>query len=104
MLVIGAVVGLRDHLRWFDDRPLFGRRIVVTRSREQAGELVDMLEERGAEAIQAPTIRIGAAGRPHRARPGVRRRRRLRLDRVHERERASSTSCSACSPTATSAI
>jgi uroporphyrinogen III methyltransferase/synthase len=58
MLVIGAVVGLRDHLRWFDDRPLFGRRIVVTRSREQAAELVDRLEERGAEAIQAPTIRI----------------------------------------------
>ena len=59
MLVIGAVAGLREHLRWFDDRPLFGRRIVVTRSREQAGELVEMLEERGAEAIQAPTIRIG---------------------------------------------
>jgi uroporphyrinogen III methyltransferase/synthase len=58
MLIIGAVVGLREHLRWFDARPLFGRRIVVTRSREQAGELVDMLEERGAEAIQAPTIRI----------------------------------------------
>ena len=58
MLIIGAVVGLRDHLRWFDARPLFGRRIVVTRSREQAGELVEMLEERGAEAIQAPTIRI----------------------------------------------
>src|SRR5204863_5344144 len=58
MLIIGAVVGLRDHLRWFDARPLFGRRIVVTRSREQAGELVDLLEERGAEAIQAPTIRI----------------------------------------------
>jgi uroporphyrinogen III methyltransferase/synthase len=58
MLVIGAVVGLREHLRWFDDRPLFGRRIVVTRSREQAAELVEMLEERGAEAIQAPTIRI----------------------------------------------
>ena len=58
MLVIGAVVGLREHLRWFDARPLFGRRIVVTRSREQAAELVDMLEERGAEAILAPTIRI----------------------------------------------
>ena len=58
MLVIGRVVGLREHLRWFDARPLFGRRIVVTRSREQAAELVDMLEERGAEAIQAPTIRI----------------------------------------------
>ncbi|HYT67932.1 MAG TPA: uroporphyrinogen-III C-methyltransferase [Vicinamibacterales bacterium] len=61
MLVIGRVAGLREHLRWFDDRPLFGRRIVVTRSREQAGELVDMLEERGAEAIQAPTIRIAPA-------------------------------------------
>jgi uroporphyrinogen III methyltransferase/synthase len=58
MLVVGRVTGLRDHLRWFDERPLFGRRIVVTRSREQASELVDMLEERGAEAIQAPTIRI----------------------------------------------
>ena len=58
MLVIGRVAGLREHLRWFDDRPLFGRRIVVTRSREQAGNLVEMLEARGAEAIQAPTIRI----------------------------------------------
>src|SRR5215471_3366854 len=58
MFVVGRVAGLREHLRWFDDRPLFGRRIVVTRSREQAGELVDLLEERGAEAIQAPTIRI----------------------------------------------
>jgi uroporphyrinogen III methyltransferase/synthase len=58
MLVIGRVAGLREHLRWFDERPLFGRRIVVTRAREQAPELVDMLEERGAEAIQTPTIRI----------------------------------------------
>ncbi len=58
LLLIGPVVGLREHLRWFDNRPLFGRRIVVTRSREQAGELIDMLEERGAEAIPAPTIRI----------------------------------------------
>lgn len=58
MLVIGPAVGLREHVRWYDDRPLFGRRIVVTRAREQAAELVDMLEERGAEAILAPTIRF----------------------------------------------
>ncbi len=58
LLVVGQVVGLRDHLRWFDDRPLFGRRIVVTRSREHADDLIDMLEERGAETIAAPTIRI----------------------------------------------
>jgi uroporphyrinogen III methyltransferase / synthase len=58
LLVIGAVAGLRGHLRWFDNRPLSGRRIVVTRSREQAGDLIDMLEERGAEAIPAHAIRI----------------------------------------------
>jgi uroporphyrinogen III methyltransferase/synthase len=57
LLVIGAVTGLRQHLRWFDERPLFGKRIVVTRSVEQAGELIEMLEERGAEAIPAPVIR-----------------------------------------------
>src|SRR6266542_1794005 len=58
LLVVGPVAGLRAHLRWFDDRPLSGRRIVVTRSREQAVELIDMLEERGAEAIPAHAIRI----------------------------------------------
>jgi uroporphyrinogen III methyltransferase / synthase len=58
LLVVGSVTGLREHLRWFDERPLFGKRVVVTRSREQAGELVEMLEDRGAEAILAPTIRI----------------------------------------------
>jgi uroporphyrinogen III methyltransferase/synthase len=61
LLVVGPVVGLRAHLRWFDNRPLSGRRIVVTRSHEQAGELIDMLEERGAEAILAQAIRIVSA-------------------------------------------
>lgn len=58
MLIVGAVCALRDHLRWFDARPLFGRRIIVTRAREQAGELIDRLEELGAEAIEAPSLRI----------------------------------------------
>jgi uroporphyrinogen III methyltransferase/synthase len=58
LLVVGAVAGFRSHLRWFDNRPLSGLRIVVTRSREQAGDLIDMLEERGAEAIGAPSISI----------------------------------------------
>jgi uroporphyrinogen III methyltransferase/synthase len=58
MLVVGSVVGLREHLRWFDARPLFGRRVLVTRSREQSGEMVDLLEARGAEAIEAPLINI----------------------------------------------
>jgi uroporphyrinogen III methyltransferase/synthase len=58
VLVIGRVVGLREHLRWFDARPLFGRRILVTRPREQASDLVEQLEDMGAEAIEAPMIRI----------------------------------------------
>ena len=64
LFVIGRVAALREHLRWFDDRPLFGRRIVVTRSREQAGDLIDMLEERGADPIASPTIRIAPPDDP----------------------------------------
>ena len=58
ILVVGRVVGLREHLRWFDSRPLFGKRVLVTRQREQAVELSERLEEMGAEAIEAPMIRI----------------------------------------------
>lgn len=57
-LVVGKVVGLRDHLRWYDQRALFGKRVLVTRSREYAGELVELLEGAGAEAIQAPVLRV----------------------------------------------
>jgi len=58
VLVVGPTVGLRDHLRWYDERPLFGQRIVVTRSREQAVDFVDRLVELGARPILAPSIRI----------------------------------------------
>jgi uroporphyrinogen III methyltransferase/synthase len=58
MVIVGRVAALREHLRWFDVRPLFGRRIVVTRPREQARELVELLEDQGAQVIQAPLFRI----------------------------------------------
>jgi uroporphyrinogen III methyltransferase/synthase len=58
LLIVGAVVGLRGHLRWFDARPLFGRRIVVTRAREQAAQLADALGQAGADVIALPAIRI----------------------------------------------
>lgn len=63
-LVVGDVVGLREHARWFDERPLFGKRIVLTRSVDRARELAEPLENLGAEAIIAPTFRIVAAEDP----------------------------------------
>lgn len=57
-IVIGAVAGLPETLDWFERRPLFGRRIAITRAREQASELRRRLEALGAEVIEVPTIRI----------------------------------------------
>ena len=56
MLVIGRVTALREHLRWHDTRPLSGKRIVVTRARTQARELLSRLASLGADPIEAPTI------------------------------------------------
>ncbi|HLH76700.1 MAG TPA: uroporphyrinogen-III C-methyltransferase [Candidatus Binataceae bacterium] len=56
IFVIGAVAGLRAQLQWFEQRPLFGRRIVVTRARAEAGPLADRLREAGAEVFEVPTI------------------------------------------------
>jgi uroporphyrinogen III methyltransferase/synthase len=56
VIVIGKVAGL--DLRWFERRPLLGKRVVVTRAREQASGLVERLRLLGAETIEVPTIRI----------------------------------------------
>jgi len=59
--VFGDVVKLRPKLNWFESLPLFGRRIAVTRTRQQAGDLVSRLRELGADAFEMPTIRIEPA-------------------------------------------
>jgi len=57
--VIGEVVKLREELAWFDNRTLFGKRVLVTRSRSQASRLCTLLEQAGAKPVELPTIQIG---------------------------------------------
>ena len=56
--ILGEVVKLRDQLNWFEQRPLFGQRIVVTRRTEQAGSFAHRLTELGADVLELPTIKI----------------------------------------------
>src|SRR4029077_20958330 len=56
--IIGNVVNLRPQLNWFERRPLFGQRIVVTRARTQSGPLSQMFAELGAEVVGIPAIKI----------------------------------------------
>ena len=56
--VFGEVVRLREKLNWFESLPLFGQRIAVTRTRQQAGDLTARLRALGADAFELPTIRI----------------------------------------------
>jgi uroporphyrinogen III methyltransferase/synthase len=60
VIVVGDVVRLRDKLRWFDNRPLFGKRVLVTRTRQQAGSMARLLAQEGAWPVELPTIEIEA--------------------------------------------
>jgi uroporphyrinogen III methyltransferase/synthase len=58
LIVIGDVVELRERMKWFENRPLLGKRIVVTRARKQASGFLKMLSDAGAECLECPTIRV----------------------------------------------
>lgn len=58
VIVVGEVVRLRPTLNWFERRPLFGKRVLMTRAKEQAGELATLLASYGADPVEAPTIKI----------------------------------------------
>ncbi len=58
VIIVGEVVRLRDKIAWFEKRPLFGRRILVTRSRTQSSEMTEGIERMGGEAVELPVIRI----------------------------------------------
>lgn len=58
IIVVGEVVTLRNKLNWFESKPLFGKRIVVTRSRDQASVFAEALIDRGAMPIEFPSIDV----------------------------------------------
>ncbi|HZV03891.1 MAG TPA: uroporphyrinogen-III C-methyltransferase [Gemmataceae bacterium] len=58
LVIIGSVVSLREELAWFESRPLLGKRILITRPRHQAGELIARLEELGAVVSHLPAVEI----------------------------------------------
>ena len=68
-IIVGEVVRLREKLNWFERLPLFGKRIVVTRARDQADALGAKLRALGADVIEMPTIEIVAGSRLRAARP-----------------------------------
>lgn len=58
VIIVGEVVSLREHLRWFDNKPLFSKRILVPRAEHQAVETAHAIRERSAEPVACPVIRI----------------------------------------------
>jgi uroporphyrinogen III methyltransferase/synthase len=58
ILVVGKVTTLGEKLRWFEKRPLFGRKVAVTRAPHQSARLGELLTERGAQVLYIPTINI----------------------------------------------
>jgi uroporphyrinogen III methyltransferase/synthase len=60
IIVVGDVVNLRERLRWFEKKPLFGKRIIITRPKGQSRGFAEMLQIHGAEVIEFPTIEIAS--------------------------------------------
>lgn len=73
IIIVGEVVGLRERLAWYDTKPLFSQRILVTRPRAQAAETVSKIRARSAFALVAPAIRIAPPPDPSAFEDAVRR-------------------------------
>ena len=58
LIVIGDVVKLREKLNFFEDKPLFGKDVIVTRARTQSSSLVSKISDLGGNPIEIPTIKI----------------------------------------------
>lgn len=71
VLVVGEVVRLREQIQWVEQRPLHGRRIVVTRAAEQASSLLTTLAELGADAVAVPCLEVAPPEDPQALRQAV---------------------------------
>lgn len=58
IIVVGNVVKVRKSMKWFETRPLIGKKIIITRSREQASDMVKILSDLGADCMECPTIKV----------------------------------------------
>lgn len=58
VIVVGSVVALREKLAWYEKKPLFGKRVLITRAREQAGQLAERIDELGGEPYEFPVIEL----------------------------------------------
>ncbi|WP_438444355.1 uroporphyrinogen-III C-methyltransferase [Gorillibacterium sp. sgz5001074] len=64
IIIVGEVVKLRETLAWYEKKPLFGKRVLVTRARSQASELADRIDDLGGEAVEFPVIRLRQPEQP----------------------------------------
>ena len=100
IIVIGDVVALREAgLDWYERRPLFGRRVVVTRARTQAGELSSRPGETGGRGPRVPDHRDNSSRRLRTSRRGDTGPRLVRPARIYQREWRRGISWSACGTT-----
>lgn len=60
VVIVGAVASLKEKIDWFEHRPLFGKRVVVTRNQSQSGELRQKLATLGADVLEIPLIDVKA--------------------------------------------
>lgn len=68
VIIVGEVVKLRERLSWFEKKPLFGKRVLVTRARAQASELAGWIDELGGEPVEFPVIRTRTPEDPEKLR------------------------------------
>jgi uroporphyrinogen III methyltransferase/synthase len=72
VIIVGQVVSLRDKLKWLEHKPLFGRRIIVTRARHQASALSQAIAKLGGEPLEFPVIALSEPSNPELLRQAIR--------------------------------